>query len=149
MVIIWLLYGYYMVIIWLLYGYYMVIIWLLYGYYMVIIWLVMVNNNIWLAWCNHHLEKWWSSPMGRMTSHIWWKIKKCLKPPTAAFLPWNWLLNERIVISFFIVNLRPMRKQLHYNYLLLASGCQRGSLKINWFIIQSLLTEATLEYNLV
>ena len=23
----------------------------------------------------NHLEKWWSSSMGRMTSHIWWKIK--------------------------------------------------------------------------
>ena len=22
-------------------------------------------------WCNNHLEKWWSSSMGRMTSHIW------------------------------------------------------------------------------
>ena len=26
-------------------------------------------------WCNNHLEKWWSSSMGRMTSHIKWKIK--------------------------------------------------------------------------
>ena len=60
-------------------------------------------------WCNKHLEKWWSSSMGRMTSHIWngtyrihvWSYycdyiiyiyislvgiipyieKKCLKPP--------------------------------------------------------------------
>ena len=22
-------------------------------------------------WCNNHLEKWWSSSMGRMTSHLW------------------------------------------------------------------------------
>ena len=22
-------------------------------------------------WCNNHLEQWWSSSMGRMTSHIW------------------------------------------------------------------------------
>ena len=22
-------------------------------------------------WCNNHLEKWWSSSIGRMTSHIW------------------------------------------------------------------------------
>ena len=22
-------------------------------------------------WCNNHLEKWWTSSMGRMTSHIW------------------------------------------------------------------------------
>ena len=27
----------------------------------------------WMAgwWCNNHLEKWWSSSVGRMTSHIW------------------------------------------------------------------------------
>ena len=24
-------------------------------------------------WCNNHLEKWWSSSMGRMTTHILWK----------------------------------------------------------------------------
>ena len=23
------------------------------------------------GWCNNHLEKWWSSSMGRMTSHLW------------------------------------------------------------------------------
>ena len=35
------------------------------------------NSDILLPgwWCNKHLEKWWSSSMGRMTSHIWWKIK--------------------------------------------------------------------------
>ena len=26
-------------------------------------------------WCNNHLEKWWSSSMGRMTSHMKWKNK--------------------------------------------------------------------------
>ena len=26
-------------------------------------------------WCHNHLEKWLSSSMGRMTSHILWKIK--------------------------------------------------------------------------
>ena len=39
-------------------------------------------------WCNmvqfHHLEKWWSSSMGRMTSHIWsGKYNSCCKPPTS------------------------------------------------------------------
>ena len=33
-------------------------------------------------WCNNHLEEWWSSSMGRMTSHIWNGNKTCLKPPT-------------------------------------------------------------------
>ena len=32
-------------------------------------------------WCNNHLEKWWSSSMGRMTSHIWnGKQKPCHVP---------------------------------------------------------------------
>ena len=30
---------------------------------------VRITNAGW--WCNNHLEKWWSSSMGRMTSHIW------------------------------------------------------------------------------
>jgi len=30
----------------------------------------------------NHLEEYES--MGRMTSHILWKIKKCLKPPTSS-----------------------------------------------------------------
>ena len=41
-------------------------------------------------WCNNHLEKWWSSSMGRIIPYIyiyiratpWRKLKKCLKAPT-------------------------------------------------------------------
>jgi hypothetical protein len=33
----------------------------------------MVKFTAW--WCNNHLETWWSSSMGRMTSHILWKMK--------------------------------------------------------------------------
>ena len=38
-------------------------------------------------WLTNHLEKWWSSSMGRLTSHIW-NGKKCLKPPSSScFFP--------------------------------------------------------------
>ena len=46
-----------------------------------------VDNHpimIWLVVQFHHLEKWWSSSMFRMTSHIWnAKYKPCSKPPTS------------------------------------------------------------------
>ena len=48
------------------------------------------NKHIWANysgwWYTYHLEKWWSSSMGRMTSHIYPYImenRKCLKPPTS------------------------------------------------------------------
>ena len=46
-------------------------------------------------WCNNHLEKWWSSSMGKMTSHILWKIKKCLKPPTSL-----WYAGDKLARSW-------------------------------------------------
>ena len=53
------------------------------------------------SWCNNHIEKWWSSSMGRMTSHILWLLWKiiqpCLKPPTRLihFLYTTYLLIPR------------------------------------------------------
>ena len=38
-------------------------------------------------WCNNHLEKQWSSSMGRMTSHILRKNKRCLNNQPAKCLP--------------------------------------------------------------
>ena len=48
-------------------------------------------------WCNNHLEKWWSSSMGRMTSHIYiYNGKTCLKPPTSCY---KWVI---IPLSIYI-----------------------------------------------
>jgi hypothetical protein len=41
------------------------------------------NNRYWLVVQANHLEKWWTSSMGRMTSHMKWKIQKGSKPPTS------------------------------------------------------------------
>ena len=49
---------------------------------------VQVKN--WLVVSTYPSEKWWSSSMGRMTSHIWnGKSKPCLKPPTRKYLPFG------------------------------------------------------------
>ena len=40
-----------------------------------IVMLVYQRVSIWLVVQFHHLEKWWSSSLGRMTPHIWWKNK--------------------------------------------------------------------------
>ena len=37
-------------------------------------------------WCNNHLEKWWSSSMGRIIPIYEMENKKCSKPPTSWFL---------------------------------------------------------------
>ena len=54
------------------------------------------------GWCNNHLEKWWSSSMGRMTSHIWnGQYNSCLKPPTR----YSWILYKyRSIIVIHILS---------------------------------------------
>ena len=56
-------------------------------------------------WCNNHLEKWWSSPMGRMTSHIWWKIKNHVWNHQPVYIVKRIWIDDHfitIVILFFI-----------------------------------------------
>jgi len=47
----------------------------------------LMSTLYWLVVQFRHLEKWWSSSMGRMTTHInEMDNKKCLKPPTSLLI---------------------------------------------------------------
>ena len=63
------------------------------------------QHNNWLVVQSAHLEKWWSSSMGRTTTHIWnGKENSCLKPPTRQHFvhtcgPWHPMADHWLEIS--------------------------------------------------
>jgi hypothetical protein len=67
-------------------------------------WICWRNQIIMITgwWLENHLEKWWSSSMGRMTTHILWKIKAMfqttnqIKYISKNLYGWNEILNMKI-----------------------------------------------------
>ena len=55
-------------------------------------------------WCNNHLEKWWSSSMGRMTTHILWKktdVWNHQPDNDNQLYLWIWVSWQGAILSYF------------------------------------------------